>query len=172
MAFVKIERSRSGPIGVGRTPCVTMGSYLADGKRHKSKSVSFRISRALIDIIGWPIVDHTLFLSIHEGTDADKGFLQIVPDPQGRRTTQPTASQGFALAMIIDNFKHYVLNECPVSSTIVPHMIDDNALIVECPDWLRYNPQSVPELVPQRVTPLNREQRRAVASSAARSVKR
>ncbi len=151
MAFVTVEKIRSGAIGAAGVPCVTMGAYLADGKAHKSKSVAIRITRLLVDLIGWPIDGRTLFLVVREGTDADKGFLQIMPDPQGRRTTQPTDGQGFALTLAIASLKHYVLNECPVSSSVVQHMIDGDALIIECPDWLRYNPLSVPQPVAKEV---------------------
>ncbi len=151
MAFVTVEKIRSGAIGAAGVPCVTMGAYLADGKAHKSKSVNLRITRSLVDIIGWPVDGRTLFLAVREGTDADKGFLQIMPDPQGRRTTQPTDGQGFSLSLAIASLKHYVLNECPVSSSVVQHMIDGDALIIECPDWLRYNPLSVPQPVAKEV---------------------
>jgi len=155
MAFVTVEKLRSGAIGAAGIPCVTMGAYLADGKAHKSRSVNFRITRLLVDLIGWPLDERTLFLVVREGTDADKGFLQIMPDPQGRRTTQPTDGQGFSLSLAVESFHHYVLNECPVSSGVVQHMIDGDALIIECPDWFRYNPLSVPQ--PEKPKPVAEE---------------
>lgn len=179
MAFVKVDKSHRGMMH-NLEPAVTMGSYLADGKVHKSKSIAFRISRPLVDQLGWPLKEGKIGISVHEGTDTDKGFLQLVHDDvAGYRGSQGTGrdndNQGISINVTADRFKHYVLNECPVSSNLVTHMVDNGALIVECPDWLRYNPQSVPEPepAPPKVTPtLNREQRRALATRVARNLKR
>ena len=38
-----------------------------------------------------------------------------------------------------------MLNECPVSSAFVTHVVDNGVLLIECPDWLRFNPLSVPQ---------------------------
>lgn len=149
MAFTRVEKLRPG----GWTliePQVTMGAYLADGKKHKSKQVSFRLSRALIAQLGWAPEERKLFIAINEGSGSDKGFLQLVPDPKGRRTTLEEASnQGVTLNSIVESFKHYVLNECPVATHVVNHIVDGNALIIECPDWLRYNPLSEPQPEPK-----------------------
>ena len=46
MAFVKVEKS-APEVEAHCAPTVTMGAYLADGNKHKSKHVIFRISRSL-----------------------------------------------------------------------------------------------------------------------------
>ena len=56
---------------------------------------------------------------------------------------------------------------------VVSHIIDGEAIIIESPDWLRYNPESVPKAEPPKVTQmLNREQRRTAAAQIARNLKR
>ena len=173
MAFVKVEKLRTGGRGT-LAPTVTMGAYLADGDRHKSKHVIFRLSRSLLTQLGWEFTDRTINFTVNEGTDDDKGYLQIVPSEYGRRSTVGTGEHaGLSISVAIEGFKHYVLNECPVSAAPVVYLIDDKALIIECPDWLRFNPQSVPE--PEKkenITQLNREQRRAIGARVARNPKR
>jgi hypothetical protein len=149
MAFVRVEKMRVGG-NMPTDPQVTMGAYLADGKKHRSKQVGFRISRPLINQLGWKPENDKLHIAINEGSGDDAGFLQLVPDPKGRRTTiEPDTNQGIAINATADAFRHYVLNECPVSTTVVTHIVDGNALIIECPDWLRFNPLSVPQPEPK-----------------------
>jgi hypothetical protein len=174
MAFTRVEKLRTGGHGA-IMPQVTMGAYLADGKKHKSKQINFRVTRALINELGWEPDNDKLYIAINEGSGSDKGFLQLVPDKMGRRTTvEADTNQGMAINATLDSFKHYVLNECPMPTEVVNHIVDGNALIIECPDWFRFNPLSEPqpEPEPEKVTQLNREQRRAVAARVARSLKR
>ena len=155
-----------------------MGTYLADGKAHKTKSVNLRFTAALIKQLGWELRDNAMCIVINEGVGADKGLLQIACDwdhPQKRKSTKGEGKQGFAISLGMESFKHYVLNECPMPTRQVSHVIDEGTIIIECPDWLRYNPQSVaePEPEPVKVTPmLNREQRRSAAAQIARNLKR
>lgn len=148
MAFVKIDKSHRSGIGENNAS-VSMSAYLADGKMHKSKSVSFRISYALFLQLGWEAVDRRLRIGVFEGTDKDAGLLQLMPDPRGYASSISLNSlgeesrQGVAISVTIERFRHYVLNDCPVSSTLVEHVIDDGALVIQCPDWLRFNPQSI-----------------------------
>lgn len=166
MAFVKIEKSRIGGAIRNNTVAVTMGSYLADGKVHKSKSVSFRLTGALIKQLGWIVEERRIRISVLEGTDKDIGFIQLMPDPDGYSASQKYESQGISVNVTAERFAHYVLNECPMPSRTVNHMIDEGTLIVECPDWLRFNPLSVPDVPKPKIEnrrpipPLNREQRR------------
>lgn len=154
MAFVKVEKRHVGGGAPGTIePQVRMGAYLADGKVHRSKSINFRFNYALIEKMKWPFDEKRgTHLVVHEGIDADKGFLQIVPadanEQASRRMTLSEGKQGSAISLVIESFHHYVLNECPVASMIVSHVIDDSALIIECPDWFRYNPASVPQPEP------------------------
>ena len=150
MAFVQLNKSRVVTASV-QEPFVTMGTYLADGKAHKGRSISFRFTHPLILQLGWELKDRKIGVGVNEGIGEDAGFLQLVNDEiHGYRGSQGSATrvreyQGVSISVTIERFKHYVLNECPVSAHIVNHMIDNNTLIVECPDWFRFNPQSVPE---------------------------
>ena len=73
----------------------------------------------------------------------------------------------------------------PCVGIVVAHMIDDGALIIECPDWLRFDPttEKAPEPEPIKKPTLvskviveddrmNRQERRAVANKIARALKR
>jgi hypothetical protein len=193
MPFVKVIKSQR--TAGGDEPIVTLGAYLADGKHHIHKSISFRVNKPLIDKCGWKLDDDgRISLSVAEGTGDDVGFLQIVEDPKGYKCSQgrnretgigPDTSQGVSLSMVVERLKHYVLNECPVASDIVPHIVDGNALIIECPDWLRFNPQSVEE--PEKEQPrsplslvkvavkddrMNRRERRATAAEIGRALRK
>lgn len=177
MAFVRVDKSRQGGTHLAM-PIVTMGAYLADGKKHKTKHIGFRISRPLLIQLGWKFDGVSVNVTVNEGTEKDSGYIQLVPTEPDLHTRRLSLShggkgnQGVSISITADNFRHYVLNDCPVSSDVVPHMVDGDALIIECPDWFRYNPQSVAEPEPSRVTPLNREQRRALATRVARNLKR
>lgn len=156
MAFVKIAKQRPGFSGVS-VNAVTMGTYLADGKKHKTKSVMFRITYGLIDQLGWKYDEEgSLYLMVHEGNGPDAGFLQIVQVEQSitaRKISKGKEghNQGVSLSIAASSMKHYVLNECPVSAAEVIHMVDGDALLIQCPDWLRYNPESYQEPEPAKV---------------------
>ena len=151
MAFVKLDKSSRTVNGI-QNATVAMGAYLADGKAHKSKSVSFRLSYAMIKQLGWGTPDGRVSIAILEGTDEDRGFLQLVEDPDGYRGATNSSdgrTQGTSITVRVERFRHYVLNECPVTSAYVTHVVDGNVLIIECPDWLRFNPLSVPQIAPE-----------------------
>ena len=149
MAFVKVNKSKHN-VTEGNA-VLTMGAYLGDGKVHKSRSVAFRFTRTLMEQLGW-IRDGRVGLAMYEGTDKDAGFLQITPEPDGYtlvvNNRGSSNSTGGAISVTADRFKHYVLNECPVSTCVAQHSVDGNSLIIECPEWLRFNPESVPKPTP------------------------
>lgn len=167
MPFVRIEKSRHGGLSSYTQPVVVMGAYLADGKAHKSRSVTFRMTRPLLDQLGWTLDDHgRIGVAVHEGTGADQGYIQLVQDEErgyrgsqgGSTNAEDRVNQGVSISVTIERFRHYVLNECPVPSHQVNFIIDGNALIVECPDWLRYNTQSAPPpVVEEPKLPLPRQ---------------
>lgn len=191
MAFVRIEKLRTGQRSDFGIASVTMGAYLADGKTHSSKSIMFRITHTLIEQLGWKFDEtNAIYVTINEGNGSDAGFLQLTaggPDALARRVSRSKDKQrqGVSVAVSVDAMKHYVLNECPVPAQEVTHMIDAGALIIQCPDWLRYNPLSYqePEVKkPTTVRPpmlevvenddsdathLNRSQRRKLAKRVA-----
>ena len=145
MAFVRVaatHRQRSMP---GES--VTMGLYLADGKTVQRKSVGFRLSRALLDKLGWA-GDTTTTVSVYEGVGEDVGFWQIAPDKDGYKLTPKregkSRDHGRSFLVNAASFKHYVLNDPgPLSAKTVAHFVEDGRLLIECPNWLKFNPQSV-----------------------------
>ncbi len=198
MPFVKVHKARMGT-PTGNEPVVTMGAYLADGTVHKGRSVAFRMTYPLVLQLGWPLKDGKIGLGVLEGTGSDQGYLQIVVDEQnGYRASQGSKDReghtyyGLAISLTTERFKHYILNECPVTSSAVNHIVDGDTLIIECPDWFRFNPQSVsePELKLPKVEELkrplpransvdrddelhlNRRERRAIAQQVTRVLKR
>jgi hypothetical protein len=44
-------------------------------------------------------------------------------------------------------FRHYIINEVPTPLMDVEFTYDakDKTVLIQCPDWLRYNPLSVPQ---------------------------
>ena len=107
MPFITVHKLRTAPVSPTE-PQVTMGSYLADGKKHKTKSVNLRFSASLIEQVGWKVEDKVLMIVVNEGVDADKGLLQIMQDathPQRRKTTQGEGRQGFAISLGVDSFQ-------------------------------------------------------------------
>ena len=147
MAFVKTKPKLRA--GRNVTDTVAMGVYLADGKSLDRKSVVFRFSGSVLDTLGWqPTNDTVMRVIVLEGTDTDIGFLQLVPDTSGYAVTGKGKSTNLSrgISIGIDRFQHYVLNEPgAVPSATVQYVIEGDTLLVECPDWLRFNPQSVPQ---------------------------
>lgn len=193
MAFVEITKLRPSFYGHNIPPIVTMGAYLADGKKHTSKSIIFRMTNALVEQLGWTFdADDSLYVKVHEGNGPDAGFLQIVPSEPSvgarkiTRSKEASKRQGISVSISVDSMKHYVLNECPVAAAEQVFTVDGDVLIIQCPDWLRYNPQSYKEPeVKKPTTPrpptlevvgdddvhLNREQRRRLAKRVAGSLR-
>lgn len=148
MPFVKIDRSRVGGKYAGGSP-VSMAIYNADGKKYKARSVAIRFEHALVQEL-WPHPDtEILRLSVYEGTGADKGFLSIHKDDTGYIAGQikSTGERVYAYSIAITQvrFKHYVLNDTRAEMAPVQFVVDDGAILVECPDWLCFNPLSAPE---------------------------
>ena len=152
MAFVKLDKSNRGPVFTLEER-VTMAAHLGDGGPHKSKSISFRISYPLRMRLGWEPVDRRIAIGVYEGTGTDRGFFQLIAEPDGyvatinssKNKTNRQATHGVSLQVTTLRMKHYVLNECPVTAHVVSHVVDGSTLIVEAPDWLRFNPLSVSE---------------------------
>jgi hypothetical protein len=146
MAFVRVTAVHRPRRGQGET--VTMGLYLADGKHVKRKTIGFRFTRSLLDKLGWPAGHEPYLVSLFEGIGEDVGFWQIAPDKEGYSLTgkkgEAGLSQGRAFQVNTDSLKHYVLNEPgPITARPVSHIAEGSTLIIECPDWLKFNPQSV-----------------------------
>lgn len=168
MAFVKVVKSF---VGTGHMiePVVRMSCHLQSSKQ-SSRALGFSFSRPAIEAAGWPIgVDgertYTSF-SIHEGTGSDAGFLLLIYDMDGYRSGGSGKRTGtFSVNISINRLKHYVLNEQPPQAheqEDVGFTIDKNekSILIQCPDWLRYNPLTAPKEVeeekpPVTVAPIN-----------------
>lgn len=129
---------------------VRMGATLADHK--KVKSVVFSITRKVLNGIGAPLVGGSSAsikeqtkLAVYEGTGHDEGFLLILPDPKGYTCSITThGTNTFIMHVAIGKLKHYVFNECPMPIDDVEFTIDEkeHSVLVQCPDWLRFNTQT------------------------------
>ena len=186
MPFVEVIKSRNR-WALSAEPQLTMAAYLADGKNFKGKSVGFRLTRSLVDALGWELTEKSISIKVNEGIGDDAGFLQLLRGEPGFLASTSYANksgtQGISFSSIDKNFKHYVLNECPVPAVIVQFDIIKDTLLVACPDWLRYDPTTVTEdqLPPKKETVveikrepermLNRQDRRAIGSKVARLLK-
>jgi hypothetical protein len=156
MAFVKTKPKLRAGRNVVDT--VSMGVYLADGKKVDRKSVVFRFASTVLDKLGWqPTDEKPVLVNVFEGTDTDVGFLQLVPDAEGYSVTgkiSQSSNQSRSISVGIDRFTHYVLNEPgSVPSAPVQYVVEGNTLLIECPDWLRFNPLSVEPKVTEIMAP-------------------
>jgi hypothetical protein len=153
MAFVK-SKPKNKP---GRTfpDTVTMGVYLADGKAVDRKSMVIRFAKTVLEQLGW-ITDPPTTVAVFEGTDTDVGFLQIAIDPQGYFVTgtKSKTGQSRSITVPLERLNHYVLNDpAPIPSSPVQFVIEGDTVLVECPDWLRFNPLSVEPKVTEIMPP-------------------
>lgn len=203
MAFVKLDkgarRSRSGITEV------RLGAY----RGKQGRVVYISISLGAIEQAGWTINESetnskrkTVNVMINEGVGEDAGFWLLTEDNEFGYVLGADHQQSGALvtSILIARLKHYVLNDEHVSVESVEATVDEkeHTILVQVPDWIRYNPQSYqepekPKLVltppkedkkPSRPTlnvvtkdgddnelTLNRKQRRLAANVLARAMK-
>jgi hypothetical protein len=110
----------------------------------------FRFSPNILAQLGWATDPVTLVIVL-EGTGSDVGFLQIVADPRGYAVTgsKTKAGQSRNITVGVDRFNHYVLNEPgPIPTAPVSFVLENGYMLIECPDWLKFNPLSVPQPEP------------------------
>lgn len=189
---------------------IRMASHLHQGK-DKPRGIYFSISEEVIRDLGWDTMPSvvsperkTCKIEIQEGVGKDAGFLLFTAPMDKLSTpylfgTAKGSSRAFITQVSITRIKHYVLNEVPALSTVVEFTIDEKerTILVQCPDWLRYNPLSYQEPEPEpkqeqavklahavsdnmkemlkdaaKRIPVNRQERRAVVAAAARAIKR
>lgn len=158
MAFVKTKPKKTP--GRGYIDDVTMGVYLADSHGIERKSVVFRFSPDVLNQLGWN-GDPPTRVSVLEGTGSDTGFLQVVVDQHGYSVTgtKSKTGQSRSITMAVDRFNHYVLNEPgPIQAERVQFSVEADYILIECPDWLRFNPLTAPAPEPAPEPPQdNRE---------------
>ena len=173
MAFVQINKSAQGnPISNE----IRMGSRL-QSKTVPTRSIYFSISYDVAKRVGWEISSSTdsrtiIRMAVNEGTDEDAGFLLLSEDQQKGYILGAShiklSEAALAGSVSVTRFKHYVLND--VTQDIEPESVEftvdekEHTILIQVPDWLRYNPQSVPqpELPPpvEAVVDLHRGRRR------------
>lgn len=210
MAFVKIDKVGRGPYA-GSEREIRFGSRLADGKLPRNVYVS--VAPEIVREVGWtehhPMVRpsdpdrerRVVYIEINEGVDEDAGFWLFSEATDTRRGYSLGTSKGgmftaYNLSVSVSKLKHYVLNDVEVSPDAVEFTIDekDKTILIQCPDWLRFNPLSMPDkpeppgrteqIVKSPSVPLvrvdtivdtslgmNREQRRAVAKKIVRAIR-
>jgi hypothetical protein len=115
------------------------------------------MTRAVIEIVKWPIVEVTkdgranVGFDVLEGTQEDAGFFLLVYNGEGYKSGASSANAGiFTLNISLPRLKHYVLNDHPPQNhelELVEFTCDENerTVLIQVPDWLRYNPLSVPQ---------------------------
>jgi hypothetical protein len=165
MAFVKITK---GPHGVSRgtvntVPAIRLGSY----RNETGRSVYVAMTVALVKQLGWKVTEGekrvTFKMSINEGVGEDAGFWLLEEDPENGYAlgAEKNKSQSFSTSIQYSKLKHYVLNDDSVPIAETEFDIQGNALLVQVPDWLRYNPQSYKEDKPKlELTPPKEEKKK------------
>ena len=195
MAFVKLDKGMRR-VRDGITE-VRLGAY----RGKQGRVVYISISAAAIEAAGWTVKQSetntkrkTVNVMINEGVGDDAGFWLLTEDDEFGYAlgADHTNSGALCSSILVARFKHYLLNDEHVSVNPVEATVDEkeHTILVQVPDWIRYNPQSYtepPKLVltppkedkkPSRPTirvvvdeekeedepPLNRRQRRLAAS--------
>ena len=158
MPFVKVIKGMQG-IRHETTSPIRMGATLSTGAG-KPKSLHIYIDDSIIPQLGIELMDANTrcHLALHEGTEQDAGFLMLIPDSSGYAVVaSKQRSLTLSMAIAVSKIRHYVLNECPVPVTPVEFSIEDHTILLQCPDWLRYNSLSLqPKQVVRQLNPPGR----------------
>lgn len=145
MTFVRVERSRKIIREFGAI--VTLGLYLADGVKFKGRSVVFTLSRSVIATLGWEVVDNRIRVAVYEGVGKDEGFLQVQPFEEGYLASAGNKGNDdtpLRFSIVANRLQHYTLNDSQANSRAVQYAVDGNSLLIECPEWLKFNPLTAP----------------------------
>lgn len=219
MAFVKVNKSRMGT-RPDENPNIRMGWHK---QGETARGLYFGITRILVEEVGWRLVEQTpkdgsdqvrvaCIIDVMEGIHEDAGFFMLTESETGYRLgTNKGSSSSASLSMnvALNRLRHYVINDAEIE--VEPHSVEftidskDKTVLIQCPDWLRYNPLSVPDKEPEPppppqveevktkegpptvrqramratnevaaevadVIPLNRRERRRIASTVARTL--
>ena len=158
MAFVKVNKSPRG-MNYANDPVIRMGTHLQGAK--SPRSVYMSISLSVLDQLGWPYAPEDgerarCTIAVHEGTNEDAGFFMLEHDSSGY-TFGGANSKEHARSALVSNIavaklRHYAVNDPLIEHApeAVEFTIDEKegTILVQLPDWLRYNPASVPEPEP------------------------
>ena len=158
MPFAKVERFyRSSSAD---TNTIRMGSHLAAEKI--ARGIYIGVGLDVVKQVGWLVKStsdtrQATTVAILEGTGDDGGFLMLAYDEKHGYTlgSERTGSRSFYTNITANKLKHYVLNEVPCPVGPVDFSIDEKAqtVLIQCPDWLRYNPASYQEPEKEVVPP-------------------
>jgi len=155
MAFTQINKS---PVGSRATTHeIRMGSR-RQSSTNPARSIYFAVTRDVVARAGWELVSDSdgardyIQVAINEGSEEDAGFLLLTEDKaKGYVFGTNKGQAGYSLAgsVTVVRFKHYVLNdvEIDIEPAAVEFTVDEKekSILIQCPDWLRYNPLSVPQ---------------------------
>jgi len=132
-----------------------------------TRSIYFALTRPLIEQVGWHIAAdeerETIRVAVNEGSGEDAGFLLLSEDLEkgyAFGTNAGRKGQSMSGGVSVTRFRHYVLND--TTQDIEPEAVEftvdeeEHTILVQCPDWLRYNPLSVP-LEAKPVAPVVKE---------------
>jgi hypothetical protein len=166
MPFVKIIKSA---IGARHNTIeeIRMGSRFQSAKQ-SSRSIYISLTRSVIERLGWKLTatedskDGRVYvtMAVNEGTVEDAGFWLLVEDEKGYVAGSGkgnTSGQSFGCGLSLTRLQHYVLND--TAQEMAPEPVEftidekEHTVLVQCPDWLRYNPLSVPEPEKKPVPP-------------------
>lgn len=212
MAFVKINKQFHSGYRRQGEPRIRMGSHLHGGaKVGPPRGIYLSLTKDIVEQVGWKMEvvqsmrksrdgsyqeRNTCLIIVHEGVGEDAGFIQLAEENERAYVLGSTRGPNTALAVNIGvgAFSHYVLNDVPVDPHDVEFTIDEknHTILIQCPDWLRYNPSSYQEPEVKKEQPryptktpvvvtgddgdiveleLNREQRRRMAKKIATAMR-
>lgn len=217
MPFARVSKSSFG--SRIKPDEIKMGWHRSTQKG-EGKAIYFSVSRTIIESMGWEIKEEGAMnakstsrrytsVAVMEGTGKDAGFLMLVEywERDGYvlgNNKGATQNTSFSMGVTNTRFAHYIINNFneevtpgPISYTIDQ---DEKTILIECPDWFRYDPTTVKEPEPVKPAPapvkeaertsrplpkivveaeeddevpkLNRSDRRRLASKVARALTR
>lgn len=162
MPFNRIVRAITGGAAkYAAGPEIRMSASLAVGTG-KPKQVNISLNVQALAELGIVVEskDIRVYMSVDEGWGDDAGFWILTPSLESAPNTYSFASNakakvGFLQGSVaFPRIKHYVLNECPTPHEPVEYSAQDGGFLIQCPDWLRYNPQSVTnEMLSEQIAP-------------------
>ena len=154
MAFTQINKSSVG--ARSSVSEIRMGSR-RQSNSNPARSIYFAVTRDVAARAGWEVISDTegarewIQVAVNEGSEEDAGFLLLTEDrAKGYIFGTNKGQTGYALAgsVTVVRFKHYVLNdvEIDIEPAAVEFTVDEkeHSILIQCPDWLLYNPLSVP----------------------------
>ena len=165
MAFTQINKSSLGSHSNKNE--IRMGSR-RQSQSVPARSIYFAITRDVLAQVGWTLtVDDDdggdrewVQVAVNEGSEEDAGFLLLTEDKaKGYVFGTNKGATGFSLAGSVSctRFKHYVLNDTSIDiePAAVEFTVDEkeHSILIQCPDWLRYNPLSVPAVAKPKPVP-------------------